>query len=1420
MDKFTSPEQKSGSPSRVNLGAISKFFIKMRGACIIAAFHAGYGFRKSMRLCFKLLLVLYFLSAFVFLLMRYVLLPQVTQYKPEIEQYVSQQIGRPVKIAQLQASWQGLNPLISLRNLQIQDQSGHAAFVLPELNARISWWSFLVFDLSFAHIELANARLNIKRDREGKLEVAGIPLGSNQHGGEADQLLSWVLSQHEISIRDASLVWDDQYLGNPLLELNSLQFSLRNHWHHHQFALQATPPIALSAPIDVRGSFQQSAFAPKKIQLNSWSGDLYADLRQADLLVVHRYLALPVKLEKGWGNLRSWLKLDHGRVVDFTADVRLVDVVGKFRKDLPELDMAQISGRVIASEFSPKLKSLLSRAPVETGHRLALLDFSMQTRDGLVLPETSFTESFLPAQNGQSEKVELYARSVDLHSLANFAEHLPLPADQRRLLIDVAPKGVLKDFSAHWQGSFPDVSSYQIKGQFFNLEMQPQKAQLARPKTAKLAAKAAVPAIPGFDNLSGTIDANDKGGHLTLDSSDLQLQTPSYFVDPLMPFKRLQMRAKWTLQEDNQLLFEIDDMQFQQDESKGSVQGTHRISLQGGDLGTVDLTAQVNRFDLKNINRYIPAHTPDNLRHWLSHALLDGEAQNVSLRLKGALSDFPFYVSGQRKENQQAEFIVKGDIQNGQLNFLPGVLAKDGTNPFWPVIDHIKGRFVFDRARMEILGDTAMSLGVNLSKVKAVIPDLGDHQAVLQIDGLATGALQGMLNYVAASPVEDWLGGFLHETTASGNANLNLKLILPLKALPDSKVVGQLQLNSVESRLLTDLPVISALTGRIDFNERGVSLNNLKGNVLGGVAQASGGTQRDGAIRIKLDGIASADGVRQHFKQADLTKPLSLLSGESAYQAQINVKNRLTEVIVDTNLQGFASTLPIPLNKSASEIWPARFEMIPEATTDSSEWRDQIKLHVGDKINAVYLRKKGKESNAPWTVARGVVAVNTEAVLPEQGLSLHFATKQFNLDEWRKVLGTEARTEEVSASKAASPDHQMLSGFAQYCEPTVFSLVTDELIVFGKKLEKLVIGASRQAGLWQSNVDSHQISGFLTWNGVDEKKNAGQLRARLSRLVIPKSAASDVGDLLEAKNTTQHIPNLDVQAEHFELFDKKMGQLNLLANNSSIEQGREWQIEKLQLKSEDAQLNAHGKWTVGPKDSHTQLNYVWDINNVGKLLDKLGFPDWARAGKGQLEGQMNWNGLPFDLDIPSLSGDLQLKLSNGQILKVNAPQLKLLSVVSMQALRRRLTLDFRDMLAEGIAFDTIFGTAKIKQGVLRTDNFKMSSVNMVALMEGQVDLHKETQDVHLAVIPEANAGGASVLLGLAVNPVIGLSTFLAQLFLRDPINKAVTTEYKVTGSWDNPVTTEIENKERQRLLEKRKAEQAKAESSPQKDNAQ
>jgi uncharacterized protein YhdP len=59
------------------------------------------------------------------------------------------------------------------------------------------------------------------------------------------------------------------------------------------------------------------------------------------------------------------------------------------------------------------------------------------------------------------------------------------------------------------------------------------------------------------------------------------------------------------------------------------------------------------------------------------------------------------------------------------------------------------------------------------------------------------------------------------------------------------------------------------------------------------------------------------------------------------------------------------------------------------------------------------------------------------------------------------------------------------------------------------------------------------------------------------------------------------------------------------------------------------------------------------------------------------------------------------------------------------------------------------------------------------------------------VVPEINAGTASLAYA-AINPAIGLGTFLAQLFLRKPLMQAGTREFKVAGSWSDPQVEPVE----------------------------
>ncbi|MDZ4124782.1 MAG: AsmA-like C-terminal region-containing protein, partial [Hydrogenophaga sp.] len=231
----------------------------------------------------------------------------------------------------------------------------------------------------------------------------------------------------------------------------------------------------------------------------------------------------------------------------------------------------------------------------------------------------------------------------------------------------------------------------------------------------------------------------------------------------------------------------------------------------------------------------------------------------------------------------------------------------------------------------------------------------------------------------------------------------------------------------------------------------------------------------------------------------------------------------------------------------------------------------------------------------------------------------------------------------------------------------------------------------------------------------------------------------------------------------------------------------------------EARLSATGNWATqeAPHGAgtavqrRTALNFRLDIDDSGQLLTRLGREGVVRGGKGRMEGRIGWLGSPLALDYPSLSGQLQLEIERGQFLKVDPGAAKLLGVLSLQALPRRLVLDFRDVFSEGFAFDFVRGDARIDQGVVFTNNLQMKGINAAVLMEGTADLAREQQDLKVVVVPEINAGTAS-LIASAINPAVGLGSFLAQFLLRQPLQSAATQEFHITGGWADPQIEKIQ----------------------------
>jgi uncharacterized protein YhdP len=299
------------------------------------------------------------------------------------------------------------------------------------------------------------------------------------------------------------------------------------------------------------------------------------------------------------------------------------------------------------------------------------------------------------------------------------------------------------------------------------------------------------------------------------------------------------------------------------------------------------------------------------------------------------------------------------------------------------------------------------------------------------------------------------------------------------------------------------------------------------------------------------------------------------------------------------------------------------------------------------------------------------------------------------------------------------------------------------------------------------------------------------LYVRLAYLNIPPSSVPDVERLLTEQPSS--IPTLDIVVNDLTLRGKKLGRLEIDAvNRVGTNAVREWRLNKFNVTLPEATLTANGNWAAeGPRVRRTQFNFVLVIRDSGDLLTRLGTPGAIRYGEGRLEGQVSWQGSPITLHYASMSGKMNLAIEKGQFLKTEPGAARLLGVLNLQALPRRLTLDFSDLFSDGFAFDFVRGDVRIDQGVAFTNNLQMKGVVAGALIEGSADLVRETQKLKVVVVPEINAGTASLYVA-TINPLVGLTSYLAQMVLSKPLVRAGTSEFQVDGTWADPRVTKVD----------------------------
>ena len=144
------------------------------------------------------------LACAVLLVTRFVVLPRVENWRPEIAERLTQALGVPVTIDGISTGWDGWNPKVVVTGVTVSDRVGSAGrplLELPRVDATISWWTLPLAGLSLKELAIDGPNLAIRRDPAGRIHVAGLEIDP-EAAGDDTRLVDWVLRQRRIVVRE------------------------------------------------------------------------------------------------------------------------------------------------------------------------------------------------------------------------------------------------------------------------------------------------------------------------------------------------------------------------------------------------------------------------------------------------------------------------------------------------------------------------------------------------------------------------------------------------------------------------------------------------------------------------------------------------------------------------------------------------------------------------------------------------------------------------------------------------------------------------------------------------------------------------------------------------------------------------------------------------------------------------------------------------------------------------------------------------------------------------------------------------------------------------------------------------------------------------------------------------------------------
>ncbi|HEY0860578.1 MAG TPA: YhdP family protein [Pseudoxanthomonas sp.] len=1079
------------------------------------------------------------------------------------------------------------------------------------------------------------------------------------------------------------------------------------------------------------------------------NGRVYAGARRADLSA---WSSLPrlsgVVGEAGKGRAEAWGELRGHRIVLVTADAQLEGV--RLRgAELAAADGTRTTPRVGFHTVQAKARWRLVRG----GWRLDAPTLrigsggSQQTLDGLLL-----------AGGAQFAIVADRLDGAPLVQVLALSERVA--PGLRRWLLAARPRAALQRIEIAGRRGGPVHARARIDSVGFD----------------------PVDNAPGLDGLAGAFDGDADGFDLQLDpGAALRFNWPRGFG--VVHDVRLDGRiGGW--REGKGWRFATPALRVDGNGYAATARGG--LWWQGdGSRPWIDIAANIDEATLPAAKGFwIHYLMPKTVVEWLDMALVSGHLSNGRALVSGDLDEWPF-------DKRNGRFEANAHITNGVLKFQPD----------WPAAEGVEADASFIGNGFSVDG-TGRVGDVAIQRLHAGIDSY--HDGRLEVRANGSGDAARMLDVLRESPLRKLDPDTFAKLSASGPAEVDFNLMMPLGHAQETRVEGAVRLKDARLADSRWNLAFDQVTGAARYSLKGFEAERLAvrhegmpGHLSLRVGEAYV-RDRANVFEAALDATISAGALLDQAPDMGWLKPY--MHGRSPWTVSVGVqpsrngRPATTRLQLASQLQGTAITLPEPLRKPANETLATTVDTpLPMGT-------GEVRVVLGTRA-AVRARAHNGQTGVRVQLGGGL----PEGSPPASGLVVGGRTDRLDAIDWVAFArggtggggGFPLQRIDVTAARL-----QLLGGVFPDTRVVVAPAAGDAIAVRAD-------GPALQGALLVPANTAATIAGRFErahWRAADSAPDAEASGFPARGAVAGAAGSAASGVPMTAQGGSAPINPANIPPLMFEIDDLRVSAAKLgTASVRTRPTARGMRFEQVQTRSGGQRIDLKGEWSGTGGAERTQMDIRVASENVGALLDGFGMRGQLSGGAGSAHFDALWAGNPAGFSLSSLEGQLTLDVRDGQLLEVEPGAGRVLGLLSIAQLPRRLTLDFRDFFSKGFAFNHAGGTVQFADGVARSDDLGIQGPAADIDIRGTTNLRAQTFNQTIEVHPKA--GNLLTAVGaIAGGPVGAAIGAAANAVLQKPLGEMTAKTYRVTGPWKEPKVDVIREQPRKPAVERATAE--------------